>query len=189
MEWSCNLLPTLQANTSCLNGLYHSIQVAFKITFQPITFRWRRVSSVCYMGRPGYQNRISVFCQISCWSDTKLVDTCYDITLRHYRSLLWHHVISLQITSWVTVILLAVMGMITGMRVLLWMASSRRQGEVTLVQSLTSHDELQEANAFHDDDEPLPMWPAHTHHHAAHCYTIDIVHNVVLRENSLVLSV
>ena len=29
----------------------------------------------------------------------------------------------------------------------------------------------------------------HTHHHAAHCYTIDIVHNVVLRENSLVLSV
>jgi len=58
---------------------------------------------------------------------------------------------SLQITSWVAAILLFVMGVVTGIRVLLWINSNRRQGEATLSPSLVSHDELQKFA----DDEPL----------------------------------
>ena len=76
----------------------------------------------------------------------------------HLCITLWHHIASLQITSWVAVILLFVLGMITGMRVLLWMAGSRHRRKANLEQSLVSHDELQEAHVFHDnDDEPLPI--------------------------------
>jgi len=67
--------------------------------------------------------------------------------------MLHHYITSLKITSWVAATLLFMMGVITGIRVLLWINGNRcRKAD----NSLVSHDELQQA-ADDDDDQPLPI--------------------------------